>query len=241
MPDVVAPLIIAVAQPFTVSHDVAGNAQRHAALIGQSGAHVVVFPEMSLTGYELSAPAIDPADDRLKPLLDACKEHGAVALVGAPVHAPGGAASIGLLSVGALGVSVAYRKMWLSGPEARSFMPGDRPGVIKVRGWRLGLAVCKDTGVLQHASDTAELGMDIYVAGVLEHQADEDVQPVRAQGVAAAHGVWVAVASFAGSTGEGFNSAAGGSGIWRPDGTVAARAGPRSGEVVVTTVGSEIV
>jgi predicted amidohydrolase len=32
--------------------------------------------------------------------------------------------------------------------------------VLKVEGWRLGLAICKDIGIPQHASDTAALGID---------------------------------------------------------------------------------
>ncbi len=231
-----APLVVAVAQPLTVSHDVQGNAGRHAAAVREAHAHVVVFPEMSLTGYEFSAPAINPTDDRLKPIVDACRERGTVALVGAPVHAPNGGSSIAMLSLSAEGATVAYRKMWLSDAEARSFVAGDRPATIEVRGWRLGLAICKDTGVTQHASDTVDLGVDMYVAGVLEYHTDADVQPQRARRVASDHGIWVAVASFAGQTGEGFSAAAGGSSIWRPDGTAAASAGTHTGEVLVTTI-----
>jgi hypothetical protein len=47
------PLAIAVAQRSCVSHDVAQNASIHAATFRSAGARVVVFPELSLTGYEL--------------------------------------------------------------------------------------------------------------------------------------------------------------------------------------------
>ena len=49
------PLRIAVAQPVCVRHDVAGNAVRHARVVRSARARVVVFPELSLTGYELDA------------------------------------------------------------------------------------------------------------------------------------------------------------------------------------------
>jgi predicted amidohydrolase len=106
-----------------------------------------------------------------------------------------------------------------------------------VDGWRLGLAICKDTGVPQHAADTAALGMDAYLAAVLEHAEDAGVPEERAVRIAREHGVWVAVASFAGSTGGGYGRAAGGSGIWGPDGTVLARAGSRAGEVTTAWIG----
>ena len=103
-------------------------------------------------------------------------------------------------------------------------------------GWRLGLAICKDTGEGSHATITTGLGIDVYVAGVLEHQSDADVQASRAHRITSEHGVWVAVASFAGSSGEGFDHAAGGSAIWRPDGVAAAKAGAKPGTVATATL-----
>ena len=60
------PLVIAVAQPLCVPYDVAVNAVTHAATVRSAGARVVVFPELSLTGYELDAPAITAEDPRLE-------------------------------------------------------------------------------------------------------------------------------------------------------------------------------
>ena len=111
------------------------------------------------------------------------------------------------------------------------------PAVLEVDGWRLGLAICRDTGVPRHAADTAALGMDAYVAGVLESAEDAAVPEERARRVAAEHHVWVAIASFAGSTGGGYSSAAGGSGIWTPEGIAAARAGAETGAVARATLG----
>ena len=108
--------------------------------------------------------------------------------------------------------------------------------MLQVDGWRLGLAICRDTGIAQHAADTAALGMDAYVAGALESAEDAEVQPTRARRIATAHHVWVAVASFAGSTGGGYTEAAGGSGIWSPEAAPVIRAGPEPGVVVTATL-----
>ncbi len=51
------PLTIAVAQPLCVSFDVEGNALRHADAVRAADARVAVFPELSLSGYEMEAPA----------------------------------------------------------------------------------------------------------------------------------------------------------------------------------------
>ena len=232
-------LDIAVAQPAGAHQDLDLNARRHAEAIRAARARVVVFPEMSLTGYHFAAHPVDRSDPRLSSIIEACAATGALALVGAPVHAPGGGVSIGMLAIDGEAAEVVYRKIWLGDDEIMHYVPGTEPRVIQVDGWRLGLAICKDTGIESHAAATAGLGIDVYVAGVLEHADDRDVQPARAARVTSTHGVWFAVASFAGSTGEGFIAAAGESAIWRPDGTPAARAGTGVGEFVVATLDGE--
>ncbi|MGS2618203.1 carbon-nitrogen hydrolase family protein [Micromonospora sp. LZ34] len=227
------PLRIVVAQPPCVAYDVGANAATHAAVVRAAGARVVAFPELSLTGYELDAPPVDVDDPRLGPLVEACAETGTLALAGAPVR--GG--HIATLAVDATGVRVAYRKMWLGAAEAGRFSPGPAPAAVTVDGWRLGLAICRDTGIAEHAAQTAALGVDVYLAGVLEHAREAAVTPERAHRIATTHRVHVAVASFAGSTGGGYAEAAGGSAIWAPDGSVLARAGGEPGETAGTTLG----
>lgn len=213
-------LSIAVAQPRCTAHDVVANAAAHAEAIRAAGARVVVFPELSLTGYELDAEIVSPDDERLAPIISACAETGSLALVGAPVPGP----HIGTLAVDASGASVAYAKVNLHGSEIGRFVPGE-PTMITVDGWRLGLAICRDTGIPEHAALTAALGIDGYVAGVVH--ADHETEDIgeRARRVAADHGVWVATAAFAGPTGGGFERTSGRSGIWSADGELVVEAG----------------
>jgi predicted amidohydrolase len=227
-----APLSVAVAQPECVAGDVAGNAARHAFLVRAARARVVVFPELSLTGYELAAaPIVDPGDDGLSPLRQACAEAGCVALVGAPVAGPAGRPSIGVLAVSASGVEIAYRKLWLSADEAARFDPGPGPRLIEVDGWHLGLAVCKDTGTAQHWLDTAKLGIDVYAAGLVMAPDERGEQEQRAAAIATKLGAWVAFASFAGPTGSGYDQTAGCSGIWDRNATMLANAGSATGQL----------
>jgi predicted amidohydrolase len=229
-------LVVAAAQPLCLARDVAANARTHAAAVRDAAARVVVFPEMSLTGYELDAPVLAVDDPRLAPLVEACAGTGTLALAGAPVAGTGGRAYIGVLAVTGTGATVGYRKMWLGPAEADRFTPGSDPAVLDVEGWRLGLAVCKDTGIPRHAADTAAAGIDVYVAGVLEHAEDAAVPDERARRIAADHGVPVVMASFAGSTGGGYVEAAGGSGIWAADGEVLTRVGPETGAIARGTL-----
>jgi predicted amidohydrolase len=226
------PITIAVAQPACVAYDVAANAALHADAIREARTRVVVFPELSVTGYELDAPLVAPDDPRLAPIVAACADTGAIAFVGAPVDGP----HIAVLAVDGGGASVAYRKVYVDPSESGHFTAGPKPVVYDVDGVRLGLAICRDTGIAAHAADTAALGIDVYVAGTLMKTTETDEQDSRGRRIATTYGVWVAFASWAGSTGAGYTNAAGHSTIWRPDGSVAARAGLGTGEIATATL-----
>lgn len=229
------PLTIGAAQPPCVPYDVETNAAAHAAIVRDAGVRVVVFPELSLTGYELDAPALDPGDVKLRPIVDACATSRTVALVGAPSANHDGD-HISIVRVDEHGAEVVYRKMWLSDQEAERFTAGTEPAIVVVDGWRIGLAICKDTGVVEHAGVTARQGMDVYAAGVLDSADDASIQEERALRIIRDHQVWVVIASFAGSTGGGYQRAAAQSRIWSPEGTLVASAGQETGRTATATL-----
>jgi predicted amidohydrolase len=230
------PLLVAAAQPACTASDAARNAVVHAEVVRAAQARVVVFPELSLTGYDLVAEAVEPDDRILDPITAACAATDSVALVGAPVSDEAGAEFIAMLRVDATGVEVAYRKSWLGGGEPERFRSGDGPTVLVVDGWRLGLGICKDTGAAQHIAGTAALGVDAYLAGLVHHPEELSEQEARAVVIARTCRAFVVFASFAGPTGEGFATTAGSSAIWSPDGLAIARTGPQVGDVVSATL-----
>lgn len=237
---VTSPLTIAVAQPSLAARDVRANAQAHADVVRAAGARVVVFPELSLTGYELDAEAVSLEHPAFAPLVDACAAQGSIALAGAPVAEADGREYIATLRVDADGVAVAYRKMFVYGAEPARFSAGPGPVALEVDGWRLGLAICKDTGVAEHAEVTAALGIDVYVAGVVHLREELAEQEARVARIAGQTGAYVAMASCAAPTGGGFDHTAGHSGIWSPEGQVLAQAGPAIGEIVRATLDPEL-
>jgi predicted amidohydrolase len=98
-----------------VPGDVAANLDQHvrlARLAIAGGAEVVVFPELSLTGYELEqadALAFQRIDARLEPLLSLARRAGALIIAGAPVRL-GGALHIGAAVIDADGGLEWYTK-----------------------------------------------------------------------------------------------------------------------------------
>ncbi|MEV7175401.1 carbon-nitrogen hydrolase family protein [Kitasatospora sp. NPDC093679] len=231
------PLTVAVVQPVWAGPDVLANAERHAQAIEESEARLLVFPELSLTGYDLDAQSLAVDDSRLQPITEACRSTGAVAPVGAPVRDPDGRECIATLAVTGEDTTPVYRKMHLHGPESDRFTPGAEPAVLTVDGWRPGLAICYDAAVPQHAADTAALGIDAYVASTIygPGPASSARRDSHMRERAIAHGTWVVLATAAGSSGT-FPQTSGGSGIWTPDGEPAAQADTGAGRTVAFTI-----
>jgi predicted amidohydrolase len=232
-----APLTVAVAQPPCRAGDLAANARAHADAVRAARARLVVFPELSLTGYDLGADPVHPDAAALRPIAEACAETGAIALVGAPVEEDG-RRFIATLRIDAAGAGVAYRKSHLGGAEAERFAAGDGAAAITVDGWRVGLGICKDTGVAEHTAATAALGVDVFAAGLVHTPEELGEQDARGRRIAAACGCHVAFASFAGPTLGGYAETAGESAIWSPDGAVIARAGRSPGEFARARLGT---
>lgn len=229
------PLRVAAAQPACTAGDVAANARAHAGTVRAARARLVVFPELSLTGYELDADPVGPDDPALAPLVEACAATGTVALAGAPVADAEGRAYIAMLRVDGAGARVAYRKTWLGGAEDARFSPGDGPTVLELDGWRVGVGICKDTGVARHVAGVAALGVDLYVAGLVHHPEELPEQEARAVVLARTCRAYVALAGFAGPTGT-YPRTAGSSAVWSPEGLAVARTGPDPGGIARATL-----
>ncbi|MGU3435005.1 carbon-nitrogen hydrolase family protein [Actinomycetes bacterium M1A6_2h] len=225
-------LRVAVGQPL-VGVDLHASIRAHAALVLAARADVMVFPELSLTGYRFDAPPVEFGD--LDELAAACRAVVTTALVGAPIL-ENGRRSIAFLRVDSNGVVVAYRKSFLSDDEKQHFAPGPGATAIDIDGWRVGLGVCKDTGVDDHIADTAALGIDLYACGVVHHRTELTEQRRRATHIASRCGANVAMASCAGPTGEGFEHTAGHSTIVSPSCEVLAEASEIAGDYAAVTV-----
>lgn len=230
--ELLAPLRVGVAQPLCVSADLGANVEAHCDAVRNAGARLVVFPELSLTGYELDAEEVAVGDQRLEPLRAACAASNAVALVGAPVADAKGGVHIATLAVRASGVAVVYRKMNLHPPEPDRFRTGSSMAVLEIDGWRLGLAICRDTGVPEHVSSTVALGIDAYVAGALFTPSETGERDRRMSAIARANAVWTVLAAYAGDT-RALGATSGGSGVWSPDGKLVVQADAEPGSWIV--------
>jgi predicted amidohydrolase len=130
-------LRIATAQACPEPSDIVANTAT-AAMVREaaqhSGAQVVVFPEKFLTGYEPDLIRADPercavqaaGDERLDPLLTACRDTGTVAIVGTAVH-DSGELTVSALVLDSDGTwTTRYDKQMLFRTERDVYRPGDR-------------------------------------------------------------------------------------------------------------------
>lgn len=228
-------LTVCVAQPRNAGVDLDANVAAHVAAIRSASSQLVVFPELSLSGYNLDGPPIDTRDPRLKPLIDACADCGSTAIVGALVTVPGGT-GIGALVVDGNGIWLGYLKMSLGDHEVTELLPGRFPGVVRVGQWRIGVGICKDTRTEDHLEATIAQDIDLYVAGLIHHQHELSELAERADHIARSYGIPVAFAAAAGAQGGEFGQASGGSAIWSADGTCVVAAGAEPGEIGSATL-----
>lgn len=230
-----APLRVAVAQPTCVPGDPLSNAAHHARIVGDVTADLFVFPELSLTGYVLDAELLGTDDEVFAPIVDACSGTDKVVLVGAPLREKGGG-SIAFVVVSSAGTEAVYRKMCLGVDESTHFLAGSAPGVIEVRGRRVGLGICKDTRIDEHLDATLAQHVDLYAAGLVHGPNELDELDRRARRISHLGAVPVAFASAAGDVGGAYRHTAGHSGVWSSEGTIVSRCGPDAGEFAVATL-----
>jgi predicted amidohydrolase len=129
----------------------------------------MVFPELSLTGYEpeLAAGLTMTAEDgRLAPLKELSRAHGIIIVAGAPIASQSQKPYIGACVL-APDSSAVYLKHHLHEGEDEFFLPGCGNRTIGVIGVTIGLAICADLAEPSHAAQAAQDGASVYAASVL--------------------------------------------------------------------------
>jgi predicted amidohydrolase len=169
-------LKIAVAQVTSIKGNIDDNITTHLEAIKKAsalGVSYVVFPELSLTGYEpdLAAQlAFSNNDKRLTPLIDCAIEHNIQIGVGAPLESDG-LPKIGLIIISESGTVETYEKMYLHSGEEAYFSKGANHKLITMGHTKIANAICADTNNETHVNECSALGASIYIAGVLISEA----------------------------------------------------------------------
>ncbi len=234
-------LRVAVAQAEPVAGDIVANVGQTVALIRRAvaqGAKVVLLPEKFLSGYEPALIKSDPArfavgvdDERLAPISRICQAERLTAIVGAATLERGGI-YITSLCFNEQGEQFArYHKRILFHSETELFTPGQQACILRIHGWRLGLAICYDAGFPEHARAAALEGCDAYLVSALFSRGNGYHEsriwlPARALD----NTLYVLMSNHVGTTG-GWQTC-GASAIWGPDGNLLIEAGGEQSDVI---------
>jgi len=242
-------LSLAVAQTCPRAGDVDANLEQHvrlAHLAADEGARLVVFPELSLSGYEIPLAgqlAFSEHDARLDPLVRAAASRSLTLIVGAPIGI-GSRLHIGAFILFPDGNISLYTKHRLGAfteearrdgtvPPAEStvFVPGDRDPLIPIGDRTAAVAICADIGQALHPKLAAERGAQIYLASMFVIPSEFDSDAARLRAYATEYSMVVALANF-GSASGGL-AAAGRSSIWSAAGALLIQLGSSGAGVAV--------
>lgn len=170
---------IAAAQTTPVAGDRAANLAQHVhmvAVAARHGVRLLLFPELSLSGYEpvLLKHCLTPAHDPLlAPLKEAARRLAMTLVVGAPTAPAGGLRAGELPHISALliepdgSVRVYHKQHLHPGEEAHASAGPTHPFVFEVSGRCCGLAICADVTHASHPKAAREAGATVYLAGMV--------------------------------------------------------------------------
>ena len=218
--------------PRDIAESVAAHV-REATRAAERGCSFVLFPELSLTGYEpaiASRHALDASSPVFDPLGKVSVERSITIAVGAPLRSSRGV-EIGLVVFRPDGSRGDYAKQLLHADEEPFFVCGDRCPDVRIGEHTIGLGICYEAMQPSHGEAAVGRGITLFAASVAKH----------ASGVADAHAYFASFAErhglpvvFVNAVGpnDGFISA-GGSAAWNADGTIIDRLGPAAGLLIV--------
>ena len=233
-----AGLRIAAAQSASVPGDIDANVRRHCVFIdaaASAGTELLIFPELSLTGYDLpgmAANALRPDDTCLDPIRERAASLRMTIVVGAPLANRTGLPFIGVIVFHPDTSTTVYRKHFLHDGEKEFVAPGAAISqIIDVRGVPVALAICADTSNQQHPHAAVMAGATLYVAGSVISESGHAKESGMLSGYAKLFDSGILLANHAFETG-GYPSA-GRSAVWLPGGQLLIEA-PGQGELLVT-------
>jgi predicted amidohydrolase len=162
---------ICVAQTRPLKGDILNNIFQHERLIGlaiSEGADIIIFPELSLTGYEPSLAedlATSPDDPRFDSLQKISNAGKIIIGTGMPTRSEKGI-HISMLLFRPYMERQTYSKKYLHPDELKFFVSGQNITDFRVGQFNIALSICYELSVTEHAENASQNGAQIYIASV---------------------------------------------------------------------------
>lgn len=232
---------ISLAQAPVVRGALQENLAQHIHMIeksAQNDADLVVFPELSLTGYELDLAqelAFVKNSPILKELSQSAVNNDIIVIAGAPLASETNAKpTIGAVICFPDGSMHFYSKQYLHEGEDKFCSNGSTDYFLHINGNKIALAVCADFVSPEHSQRAAELGADIYVASALISENGFATDAKILSGIASKYSFPVLLSNHISTTG-GWTTC-GNNSIWNQNGEHALSSGSKAPCLVVCKV-----
>jgi predicted amidohydrolase len=240
---------IGVAQTRPFKGDVLRNIEAHLRLIELAArvqAEMIVFPELSITGYEpeLAAGLATTAEDVRLDIFETLSERYSMTIgVGIPTisgfggQPDGGDARITEVIFEPGQPRHTYSKQYLHADEEPYFVCGTEAGFLS--GGRIALAICYELSVPAHSEQAHRGGAEIYLVSVAKTKAGMQRAAETLADIAKRYSMTVLVSNCVGHC-DNFDCG-GGSAAWNREGVkVAQLNGTEEGILVLDTETGEI-
>ncbi|WMN59462.1 carbon-nitrogen hydrolase family protein [Pseudoalteromonas xiamenensis] len=232
---------IGLAQLPVARGDISENLSNHLNLIetaAQRGCDLLVFPELSLTGYELDlaeslALALD--SPHLNSLSETATSNKINVLVGAPLWQDDSRKpTIGAIVCFSDGHREFYSKQYLHDGEEQYCSSGDHDYAFTLNGFKMAVAVCADFCASEHSARAKAQGADLYLVSALISEKGFSVDSELLSAIAERNKMPTLLCNHISKTGgwqaHGHNS------IWTAEGTLAFSSNHKDGGIVCCTI-----
>jgi predicted amidohydrolase len=214
---------IAAAQVKAIPGNIEANINHHVEVVRSAAiqkADIIIFPELSLTGYEpkLAAElAIKKENARLTVLQTVSDKYKITIGVGAPVQTVNGVC-IGMILFQPQQQNIIYYKKYLHADEEPYFI-GCENEFLAID--KTAFAICYELSVPQHAEDAFKTGANTYVVSVAKTLSGMENAAERLSTIATQYSVYAIIANAVGYCDD--FECAGASAAWNSKGELLAQ------------------
>lgn len=212
---------ICVVQTKPIKGDIQKNIEKHKKLIDLAVANeagTVIFPELSLMGYEPTLAqklATLPSDPRLNEFQQLSNAHHITIGVGMPTK-NGSGICISMILFRPHQERQIYAKRYLHPDEEEFFVSGQNFPFLQIEDTRVALAICYELSISAHAQTAFEHGAEVYIASVAKSAKGVAAASKRLANIARQQSVPVLMSNCVGPS-DNFESA-GKSSVWNSKG-----------------------
>ena len=236
---------IAIAQTKAIKGNIEKNIENHLTWIKEAvrnKAEMIVFPELSVTGYEpeiAASLATNQNDIRLNELQDLSDRNGITIGVGLPTKDENDT-FVSMIIFQPNKERTTYSKQYLYPPEETIFKAGKNPLVLNFESEVVSPAICYETTNKAHCEFAKQNKATIYVASVLSSINGIDAELKLLSDIAKNNNLITFMANYVGKSG-GYECA-GKSSVWNEKGELIWQLGDKEeGLIVYDTKSKEII